>query len=127
MQNLFLVMIGGAIGAGLRHLTSGFMLRRLGPDFPFGTLSVNVLGSLLLGLLVGVLAFRGGEHQNQLRALIGTGVMGGFTTFSAYSLETALMIEEGRYMQAGGYALGSVAAGVLAVFVGLWIARRVFA
>lgn len=127
MFNLLLVAAGGALGAGARHLVSGLFLRQFGSAWPWGTLFINVTGSLLLGLLVGVLAFRGGEGQAQLRLLLGTGVLGGFTTFSAYSLETVQLIERGRVGSALVYAFGSVALGVAGVFAGLWLARRLFA
>lgn len=126
MFNLLLVAAGGALGAGARHLVSGLFLRQFGSAWPWGTLVINASGSLLLGLLVGVLAFRGGEGQAQLRLLLGTGVLGGFTTFSAYSLETVQLIERGRLAPALVYALGSVALGVAGVFAGLWLARRLF-
>lgn len=127
MFNFLLVAAGGALGAGARHLVSGVFLRQFGGAWPWGTLVINVAGSLLLGLLVGVLAFRGGEGQAQLRLLLGTGVLGGFTTFSAFSLETVELIERGRAGSALIYALGSVALGVAGVFAGLWLARRLFA
>lgn len=127
MFNLLLVAAGGALGAGARHLVSDLFLRQFGSAWPWGTLFINVTGSLLLGLLVGGLAFRGGEGQAQLRLLLGTGVLGGFTTFSAYSLETVQLIERGRVGSALVYAFGSVALGVAGVFAGLWLARRLFA
>ena len=127
MMNFLLVAAGGALGAGLRHLASGAIVRRLGNDWPFATFSINIVGSLLLGLLTGWLAFKGAEGSHNIRLLIGTGVMGGFTTFSTFSVETGLLIERGRWIDAGAYALGSVLVGVIAMFVGLWISRRVFA
>lgn len=126
-MNFLLVAAGGAFGAGMRHLASGAVLRRMGADWPYATFSINVLGSFLLGLLAGWLAFKGAEGSSQLRLLLGTGVLGGFTTFSAYSLETVLLIERGKIASAAGYALGSVAVGLAFVFLGLMIARRVFA
>lgn len=125
MLNVALVAIGGAFGAAMRYLMSGAMLRQFGDAWPYGTFAINVLGSLLIGLLGGWLAFRG-EAGLQMRLLLVTGVLGGFTTFSAYSIETAALIEKKDYLSAAGYSLGSVAAGLVAVFIGLWLARLVF-
>jgi fluoride exporter len=126
MFNVLLVALGGAFGASMRHVLSGAVLRWAGPGWPWATFMINVSGSLLIGVLAGWLAFRG-EGGTHWRLLLGTGVLGGFTTFSAYSLETALMIERREYVAAATYSLGSVAIGLVAVFVGLWVARRVFA
>jgi fluoride exporter len=125
MLNVALVAAGGAFGAAMRYLMSGVMFRQFGEAWPYGTFAINVLGSLLIGLLGGWLAFRG-EAGLQMRLLLVTGVLGGFTTFSAFSIETATLIEKKAYLAAAGYSLGSVGAGLVAVFAGLWIARRVF-
>jgi CrcB protein len=127
MYNVLLVAAGGALGAGARHLVSGVFLRQFGSAMPWGTLVINVTGSLLIGVLVGWLAFRGGEGQAQVRYFLATGVLGGFTTFSAFSLETVQLIERGRMASALVYALGSVALGAAGVVLGLWISRRMFA
>jgi CrcB protein len=121
MPNLFIVMLGGAFGAGLRHLVGLVALRRLGPGFPWATLTVNLVGGLLMGLLAGWLVKAGGSEQTRL--LIGVGLLGGFTTFSAFSLEVALMIERGEVGTALAYALTSVIGAVLLLFAGLWIMR----
>jgi CrcB protein len=121
MPNLFIVMLGGAFGAGLRHLVGLVALRRLGPGFPWATLTVNLVGGLLMGLLAGWLVKAGGSEQTRL--LIGVGLLGGFTTFSAFSLEVALMIERGEIGTALAYALTSVIGAVLLLFAGLWIMR----
>ncbi|ACT59736.1 fluoride efflux transporter CrcB [Hirschia baltica] len=126
MQNIVLVALGGAIGATARYSLSGFMLRVFGPGMPWGTFSANILGSLLLGVLTGWLAFKI-DGGNNWRLFLATGVMGGFTTFSTFSLETMLMIERKAYLQAASYALGTLALGVIAMFIGLMIARKVFA
>jgi CrcB protein len=121
MFNLLIVMIGGAIGAGARHLVGLVMLRRLGPGFPWATLGVNLAGGLLMGLLAGWLVRAGGSEHTRL--LIGVGMLGGFTTFSAFSLEVALMIERGEIAGALGYVLASVIGAVLLLFAGLWVMR----
>ena len=97
-----------------------------GAAWPVGTFGANVVGGLLMGLLAGWLAFRGGAQGETIRLFAAVGVLGGFTTFSAFSLETALMIERRQLAMAGGYALASVALSVLALFLGLMVARRAF-
>ncbi|MDP3175654.1 MAG: fluoride efflux transporter CrcB [Phenylobacterium sp.] len=127
MGNLLLVGFGGAAGAIARYGVGVQALRWLGPAWPYGTLAVNVIGGLLMGALVGYLAQRGGADQERLRLLLGVGVLGGFTTFSAYSLEVALMLERREYGPAAIYALVSTAAAVAALFAGMILARRLFA
>lgn len=122
MNHLLLVMLGGAIGAGARHLTGRAALALWGPAFPWGTLIVNLAGGMLMGLLAGWLAARS-SGDDALRYLLGVGVLGGYTTFSAFSLETATMLQRGDYGVALAYALASVAGSILALFAGLQIAR----
>lgn len=100
---------------------------RLAPQaaWPLGTFAVNLIGGLLMGLLAGWLALRGGAEAVRLFAAVG--VLGGFTTFSAFSLETALLIERRELALAAGYVVASVMLSIGALFVGLFIARRVFA
>ena len=105
MQNLLLVAAGGATGAVLRYLLGVQALRTLGSGWPYGTLVANALGGFAMGLLAGVLALRGGADQERWRLLLGVGILGGFTTFSAYSLEVALMIERREWASAFAYSL----------------------
>lgn len=126
MINLLLVALGGGLGAAGRHLVNLAALRSFGPGFPAGTLAVNVLGSLLMGLLVGWLAARAGGSGNALRLFLATGFLGGFTTFSAFSLDVALLWERGALGVAALYAGISVTASILALFAGL-AAMRVIA
>ena len=127
MDKFVLVALGGAAGSVARYALGGQALRWFGAGWPYGTLAANLIGGGLIGLLAGFLAHRGGADQERLRLLLQVGVLGGFTTFSAYSLETALMIERRAYGAAAGYALGSVILSLLALFAGLTLARRLLA
>lgn len=120
MQPLFLVMAGGAVGAGARHLVSRTTLLALGPGFPWGTLIVNLVGGLAMGLLAGVLVRTGGSEQ--WRLLLGTGLLGGFTTFSAFSLDAVTLAQRDAGL-AALYVLASVAGAILALIGGLALAR----
>ncbi|MDP9413196.1 MAG: fluoride efflux transporter CrcB [Pseudomonadota bacterium] len=122
MPNLILVMLGGAIGAAFRYQVGRIAAERLGHSFPWGTFTVNLVGSLLMGLLASVLA-QAGRASEPLLLFTGVGVLGGFTTFSAFSLETARMIERGDFATAAIYSVSSVLAGVAMLFVGLWVGR----
>ena len=127
MTRLLIIAAGGALGAVARYGV-GAWSARLFPtsNWPWGTLGVNAVGGLLMGLLAGWLAFRGGLHSESIRLFAAVGVLGGFTTFSAFSLETALMIERRQFAMAGGYAALSVVLSIAALFVGLMVARRAF-
>ncbi len=119
---LLLVALGGGLGACLRYLVGVWTFRNLGPGLPFATWGVNILGGLAMGLLAGWLA-RVDEGSEGLRLLLGVGVLGGFTTFSAFSLELFNMINRGEIGLAAAYAVSSVAGSVLAVFTGVAISR----
>ena len=128
MTRLLLVALGGAIGATARY-GLGVAVARLAPNaaWPWGTFAVNAIGGLLMGLLAGWLALRAGANREAVQLFAAVGVLGGFTTFSAFSLETVLMIERRDYAMAGGYALASVLLSVAALFAGLILMRRVLA
>ena len=117
-----IVFLGAGIGGALRHGVNVGAVRLLGYNFPFGTLIVNVVGSFMMGLFAGYFAFRPGIAQH-MRLFLTTGILGGFTTFSAFSLDTALLIERHSFGLAAGYAVGSVAASVSALFFGLALFR----
>lgn len=114
------VALGGAIGASARYLTNVAAMRLMGPGFPWGTFTVNILGSLAMGVLVVVLAKFGGMR---FAPLLMTGVLGGFTTFSAFSLDAVTIYERGELGLAAIYVGASVALSVLALFVGLSTSR----
>ena len=120
-MNLLLVMAGGALGAGARHLAGRATLALFGPGLPVGTLAVNLLGGLLMGLLAGLLART--VLGEPWRLFLGVGVLGGFTTFSAFSLDAVLMAERGQPLLALGYVLLSVAGSIAALVAGLSLAR----
>ncbi len=127
MQTLLLVAGGGAAGAVMRYLLGVQALRAMGPGWPYGTFAANVLGGFVMGLLAGALAMRGGPDAERWRLVLGVGLLGGFTTFSAYSLEVVLMIERRAYGQAALYSLGSVVLSVAALFAGVILTRRLLA
>lgn len=123
MLNYLYVGLGGALGAMGRYLVGSQLTRTFGTGWPYGTFVINVLGGLCMGLLVSTLAHRGGADQERWRLLLGVGVLGGFTTFSAFSLDAALLVERHAYGAAAGYMVGSVAASLAALFFGLAIFR----
>jgi CrcB protein len=118
-----IVFLGAGIGGALRHGVNVAAARLLGFGFPFGTLIVNVLGSFLIGLFAGYFAFRTGIGQH-VRLFLTTGVLGGFTTFSAFSLDAALLVERHAYALAAGYVVGSVFLGLVGLFIGLALFGR---
>ncbi len=122
MMNVVLVAAGGAIGSVLRHFCNLAALRLFGPNFPWGTLSVNILGSFAMGVFIELLARRFGG-SNELRLFVATGILGGFTTFSAFSLDFTLLAERGAIGHALGYALASIIVSILALFLGLSLVR----
>jgi len=121
MQTLF-VFIGGGLGAALRHFVNGASLRLVGSDWPLGTVFINVTGSILMGVVAALFAFKLSLPPT-LRLFIATGILGGYTTFSTFSLETALLIERGQPAMALAYVLGSVLLGVGGLFAGMWVVR----
>jgi CrcB protein len=126
MSKLVLVFIGGGAGSLARYWIGVQATRAFGTGWPYGTFSVNLIGGFVMGVLAGYLAQRGDVDQEKWRLLLGVGLMGGFTTFSAFSLETAMMIEKRMYVGAFAYSAASVVLSVSALFAGLMLARRVF-
>ena len=127
MIKLLLVYVGGGLGSMARYMVGVAALRTFGPNWPYGTFAVNVIGGFIMGCLVGFLAHRDLSDPERLRIFIGVGILGGFTTFSSFSLDAAAMIERKDYGLAAGYIALSVALSIGALFAGLIASRRVFA
>ena len=121
---LLVIGLGGGIGAVLRFLTGVWAIRAFGHGFPWGTFIVNVLGSFAMGVLAVALMERFGALR--LAPFVLTGLLGGFTTFSAFSLDAVYLVERGRAGAAAGYVGGSVALSVAALMLGLWLGRRIW-
>lgn len=124
MFHLVLVTAGGALGAGLRHLTNIGAARLFGVNFPWGTLAVNVLGGFVMGVFIETLARRWGGSA-ELRLFVATGILGGYTTFSAFSLDVAVLYERGALAYAVAYVAASLVLSVGGLFLGLWLARSI--
>ena len=122
MNGYLMVFVGGGLGAALRHAVNRAALTYLGPNFPYGTLFVNVVGGLLIGVLTELFLARGGTSQ-EFRLFLTTGVLGGFTTFSAFSLDAVLILQRSDYAGLTAYILGSVVLSIGAVFLGMTAAR----
>ena len=120
------VALGGGIGAAARHGVNVWSGRVLGTEFPWHTMIVNVLGCFVMGLITGLLALKLNLSQ-EARAFLTTGILGGFTTFSAFSLDVAMLMERKAMLSAGAYVGASVLLSILAVFAGLFLIRAVFA
>lgn len=118
-----IVFLGGGIGAMLRHGVNIAAVRVLGINFPFGTLAVNITGSLIMGLLAAYFGFRSGASQHW-RLFLTTGILGGYTTFSTFSLDVALLYERGELGLAFLYVLVSVLVSIAALFGGLILIRH---
>ena len=122
-MNYLLVFIGGGLGATLRHLVNVVCARLLGTAFPWSTFIINISGSTVMGLIAGYLAFKG-EASQPWRLFIMTGILGGYTTFSAFSLDTALLYQRGEIGLAALYVLGSVVLSIAGLFAGLALVRH---
>ncbi|RWX78340.1 fluoride efflux transporter CrcB [Neorhizobium lilium] len=125
MFNILLVAIGGAFGSVLRYLAGVLTLRWFGPAFPWGTLAVNVVGSFAIGLLTEMIA-RKFNASTELRVLLVAGILGGFTTFSSFSLDTMVLLERGAGAATAAYVLGSLGLSFIAIVAGLALGRAMF-
>jgi CrcB protein len=123
MTSFLTVALGGALGASARHGLSLAMLRFFGAEFPLGTLFANIIGGLLMGVLMGWLVRETPESANSIRLFAGVGILGGFTTFSAFSLESIRMLEAKTYGIFFTYVGASVILSIAAVALGLYLMR----
>lgn len=123
MKSYILVFLGGGFGSTLRHGMNMLCARLFGTAFPWGTFIINITGSTVMGLIAGYLAFRGDAGQ-PWRLFLMTGILGGYTTFSAYSLDAALLYERGELASAALYVAGSVALSIAGLFAGLALVRH---
>mgnify|MGYP002777377136 CR=1 FL=1 len=122
MNTILAIAAGGAIGSVLRYITSSKIMQVLGSGFPYGTFSVNLIGSFLMGILIGLLAKYFAGNQT-IHAFLTVGLLGGFTTFSAFSLDTLVLLQRGDFLIAAAYILSSVILSVAGLWFGLSIMR----
>ena len=122
MFNVFLVAVGGAFGSVLRYLVGLLTIRWFGPSFPWGTFAVNVVGSFAIGLLSEMIARRFNASM-EVRVFLVTGILGGFTTFSSFSLDTMVLLERGAIAATVGYVLATLCLSFLAILAGLALGR----
>ena len=122
MLSSLIVFIGSGIGGATRHVFNAWVMRAVGAEFPIGILLINVIGSAAMGLVAGWFAFKGHASQ-EVRLFLTTGVLGGFTTFSAFSLDAALLYERGQTWLAVTYVLASVVLSIVGLFAGMWAMR----
>ena len=120
MRNTIIVLIGSGIGGALRHSCNGFVTSLTGTSFPWGILAINVVGSTLMGMVVGWWALHASASQ-ELRLFLTTGIIGGFTTFSTFSLDTVLLVERGSSWLAMGYVAASVVLSLFGLLAGMWL------
>jgi CrcB protein len=118
-----IVFLGGGVGAALRHGSNLAVARMLGTAFPYGTLLINITGSCIMGLVAAYFAFKGDASQHW-RLFLTTGILGGYTTFSAFSLDVALLYERGEFGMAALYVIASVALSIVGLFAGLALVRN---
>jgi fluoride exporter len=124
MRSSLIIFLGAGFGGVLRHLFNAWVMRLVGLEFPIGILAINVIGSTAMGLLAGWFAFKGHAGQD-VRLFLTTGILGGFTTFSAFSLDAALLYERGQPGLAAVYVIASVALSIAGLFAGMWTMRSI--
>ena len=126
MRLLMLATVGGGLGAGARYLVQAGMMRVLGAGFPWWTFAINIVGSFLMGVVATHVAARFGGSP-EVRTFLATGILGGFTTFSAFSLDVANLVEKNQFAAAAFYVAGSVGLSILALYAGFALAKAVWA
>jgi fluoride exporter len=124
MRSSLIIFLGAGFGGVLRHLFNAWVMRLVGLEFPIGILAINVIGSTAMGLLAGWFAFKGHAGQD-VRLFLTTGILGGFTTFSAFSLDAAILYERGQPGLAAVYVIASVALSIGGLFAGIWTMRSI--
>jgi CrcB protein len=124
LNGYLIVFLGGGVGAAIRHAFNGMGFRLMGPNFPYATLFINITGSAIMGLIAGYFAFKGGDSSQHWRLFLTTGILGGYTTFSAFSLDAALLYERGELGLSALYVIASVALSIAGLFAGLWLIRQ---
>jgi CrcB protein len=120
------VAVGGAIGSAARYLIAGWVQSAAWAGFPYGIFTVNISGGLIMGILTELMALKWNVSL-EMRAFLTTGILGGYTTFSTFSLDSALLIERGAYASAAIYIAGSAIVSIVALFAGLWLIRGIYA
>lgn len=123
---VLMVALGGALGSLVRYFVAGAVQPAWWTGFPTGIFVVNITGGLVMGLITGLAALKL-NLTPEMRAFLTTGILGGYTTFSTFSLDSAMLMERGAYAQAGAYIVGSVVLSILALFAGLWLMRTLYA
>jgi len=124
MRSSLIVFLGAGFGGVARHVFNNWIMRLVGLEFPIGIFAINVLGSTAMGLLAGWFAFKG-QGGHDARLFLATGILGGFTTFSAFSLDAAVLYERGQPGLAALYVIGSVALSICGLFAGMWTMRSI--
>jgi CrcB protein len=123
LAGTLIVFLGGGVGAAIRHGVNIAVLRMLGPNFPYATVFINITGSIIMGMTAAYFAFKGDASQHW-RLFFTTGVLGGYTTFSTFSLDAALLYERDQFMLAATYVLASVILSLIGLFAGLATVRH---
>ena len=123
LAGYLIVFLGGGVGAAIRHGVNIAGMKTMGPNFPYATIFINITGSMVMGLAAAYFAFKGAPSQHW-RLFMTTGILGGYTTFSAFSLDAALLYERGQLGLAALYVIASVVLSIAGLFAGLWLMRQ---